>query len=180
MLSASMIDTCKVYRVESFSTSLIFDLEAEVGGDLYTNRVTIPASSLAGSKNVKWVIEDHIHLGFFRMFDYSTTLADAAFYKAFGKNYHSVIALQMMPSSGTSIAALATKLPGMEHVTTCPVCEKDSLLPYNDTLYMLIQHINDLHNWSREEIADWLDNLHDDGIVDLSFEIKDPQRKELL
>jgi hypothetical protein len=38
----------------------------------------------------------------------------------------------------------------------------------------MIQHLNDHHKWTREgQIADWLDKLHDDGMVDLSFKTPD-------
>lgn len=34
-----------------------------------------------------------------------------------------------------------------------------------------IMHLNDHHEWSRERIADWLDELHDSGLVDLEFKV---------
>lgn len=36
----------------------------------------------------------------------------------------------------------------------------------------MIIHLNDGHRWSREKIADWLDELHDSGVVNLIVEEK--------
>jgi hypothetical protein len=33
----------------------------------------------------------------------------------------------------------------------------------------MVMHLNDRHKADRAVIADWLDKIHDDGIVDLSF-----------
>lgn len=72
---------------------------------------------------------------------------------------------------------MSRKLPGMKFETFCP--EPDFLMcthPFisrKQTLWGLIQHLNDRHKWSREQIADWLDKLHDDGAVDLSFKTPD-------
>jgi hypothetical protein len=46
---------------------------------------------------------------------------------------------------------------------------------YLGTVYDVIQHLNDHHRWPRETlIADWLDKLHDEGIIDITIEIPDP------
>ena len=46
--------------------------------------------------------------------------------------------------------------------------------PYNSTVWYVIQHLNDHHKWPRETaIADWLDKLADDGIIDITIEIPD-------
>lgn len=37
------------------------------------------------------------------------------------------------------------------------------------TLYSVIQHLNDVDKWSRERIADWIDRLHDAGIINAEF-----------
>lgn len=44
----------------------------------------------------------------------------------------------------------------------------------SDTLYRLIQHLNDNHQWTRERIADWLDTLE----VDLTFKLSDKESEE--
>lgn len=93
------------------------------------------------------------------------------------------------------ISKVARKLPGMDYVSECPVtgCMTTPLHTLVDdsfisiepkpvrtayNLFLMIQHLNDLHKWSRDEIADWLDKLHDDGKVDLSFKIEEPAIKE--
>jgi hypothetical protein len=56
----------------------------------------------------------------------------------------------------------------------CPVsgpkCSKQSV-------YAMIQHLNDTHNWDRAtQIADWLDTLHDAGIIDITIKSNDPDK----
>lgn len=52
------------------------------------------------------------------------------------------------------------------------------------SLERVIYHLNDDHGtqkggeWSREKIADWLDELHNSGILDLSVEVPDVTYKE--
>lgn len=47
---------------------------------------------------------------------------------------------------------------------------------YTLSIREIIMTLNDKHRWTREQIADWLDKLQDDGIVDLSF--KEQQQEE--
>lgn len=59
-------------------------------------------------------------------------------------------------SSELSYAAL--ELPGANyHVKDCPSrdCEKSG------PIRSMIMHLNDDHRWTRESIADWLENIHD-------------------
>lgn len=71
-----------------------------------------------------------------------------------------------------AIAQETKKLPGMDYETACPGvpvpfgedCNK------RESLWSLVQHLNDTHKWTRERIADWLDGLHDEGLVNLEFE----------
>ncbi len=58
-------------------------------------------------------------------------------------------------------AKLRDTIPALEEKVKCPYCKDCN--PLN--LYYTIQHINDGHKKSREEIADWLDSLS----LDLSF-----------
>jgi hypothetical protein len=56
----------------------------------------------------------------------------------------------------------------------CPVsgpkCSKQSV-------YAMIQHLNDTHHWDRAtQIADWLDTLHDAGIIDITIKSNDPDK----
>lgn len=44
--------------------------------------------------------------------------------------------------------------------------------PVQGKLRGAIIHMNDKHKWSREAIADWLDELHDSGQVDIVFKVE--------
>lgn len=51
---------------------------------------------------------------------------------------------------------------GLDHVTHCPVKDCASYGPFSKKVKLssLIQHLNDKsHQWSREQIADWLETL---------------------
>lgn len=54
--------------------------------------------------------------------------------------------IQMMKS-------LKRSFPVLEQYANCPIC----LMP--EPLYSLIMHLNDLHEWTRNEIADYLESL---------------------
>lgn len=58
-------------------------------------------------------------------------------------------------------------LPGAYVDLTCPECGEGT-----DLITVIIE-LNDTHGWSRERIADWVDELHDNGWLDLSFKEKD-------
>ena len=60
----------------------------------------------------------------------------------------------------------------IEVFTACPRC---SIVA--QSVYTMIMHLNDDHKIAREEIADWLDELHDSGVVDLTIEIPDSEDK---
>jgi hypothetical protein len=57
-------------------------------------------------------------------------------------------------------------LPGLKDEVTCPVC-KDTEDEFEEMLWDIIQHLNDIHKWTRESIADWLDTLD----ADITFPI---------
>jgi hypothetical protein len=49
--------------------------------------------------------------------------------------------------------------------------------PLDRTVYDMIQHLNDFHRWDRAtKIADWLDKLHDEGIIDITITSPDPDK----
>ena len=62
-------------------------------------------------------------------------------------------------------------LPGANEMAVHPVYSRDN----EDEMAIsdIIISLNDYHHWSREQIADWLDKLHDTGAVDLSFKALD-------
>jgi len=69
-------------------------------------------------------------------------------------------------SGGTDASVLSKKLPGMNTPVNCPHCSNSNKM----TLWRLVQHLNDDADWSRDKIADWLDEQHDAGIINIEFE----------
>jgi len=70
--------------------------------------------------------------------------------------------------SSNSLSGLASTLPGVSGKTTYPCgCYSDL---GQDSIYFIIIHLNDQHRWKRERIADWLDELADNGTIDIDFE----------
>jgi hypothetical protein len=63
---------------------------------------------------------------------------------------------------------LKRKIPGILEEKDCPWCHEI------DTLWEIIQHMNDEHRASRESIADWLDTLD----VDITFQIGEQNDNE--
>lgn len=49
---------------------------------------------------------------------------------------------------------------------------KKSQPKISQDLGSMIMHLNDGHKWTRERIADWLDELHDSGVVNIIVEEK--------
>lgn len=78
------------------------------------------------------------------------------------------------------ISSASKGLPGMGAVVECPdekcgFTEMDkygewSSFRYKAKLWSVVQHLNDYHKWSRDKIADWIDDLHDRGIINAEFE----------
>lgn len=61
----------------------------------------------------------------------------------------------------------ALDLPGMlEKSPACPGTDCDM---HYDQLAGTVMHLNDKHKWTREQIAVWLQDNHDRGIIDISF-----------
>lgn len=75
----------------------------------------------------------------------------------------------------TPVSTLAKQLPGMDYMTFCP--DKGCVLALSSpgisgdgfTLYGMIQHLNDHHKWTRDEIADWVETLD----CDINFKTKE-------
>lgn len=86
------------------------------------------------------------------------------------------------PSPLPEPAPLAWRNPGEELAQVIPElltfrtqCPGDCHREDRDTLYSLIQHLNDdEHHWTREAIADWLDTLE----ADLTFKLSDKESEE--
>jgi len=59
---------------------------------------------------------------------------------------------------------IARLIPAIK--TTEAECPAQLCTVYN-YIWSVVQHINDTHRWNREAIADWLDTLHDSGVINL-------------
>lgn len=73
-----------------------------------------------------------------------------------------------------SISKISRSLPGMEYIPSTEDKTKTGCTGTHAvhpvSLWNFIQHLNDKHKMSREKIADWLDELHDSGKINLEFE----------
>lgn len=68
----------------------------------------------------------------------------------------------------TSISDASLDLPGVSEIVEHPCdCEKRG---FYDSVWMIVQHLNDQHDWPRDKIADWIDELHDSGIINAEFQ----------
>jgi hypothetical protein len=62
----------------------------------------------------------------------------------------------------TNVEELSKQLPGVEQIAVHPVAKNVN------SIRNIIINLNDVHKWTREQIADWLDSLD----VDLTFQSK--------
>ena len=80
--------------------------------------------------------------------------------------------------TGFGLQEEASKLPGVDQIAVCPALHEEYMRIPNHRksvctrtsapIYSLVIHLNDGHRWTREQIADWLDKLYEQG-VDLAF-----------
>lgn len=101
------------------------------------------------------------------------------------KEYHSVDGTPVEDSgfgfiNGKSVDMLSYKLPAIDTIVPYP-CKKDCACGYvekSGSLREIIMHLNDLDKWSREAIADWIDELHDKGLINAEFQVPDNRTDE--
>ena len=74
---------------------------------------------------------------------------------------------KFIAENSTEMEREAAKLPNINAYARHPVTS--TLAP----LWVIVTNLNDHHKWSRDQIADWLDDLNDEGVVDLSFKEKE-------
>lgn len=68
-----------------------------------------------------------------------------------------------MSGYADKVGELAKHVRGLtEYRGTCPADCSLAVNPPDAMLYTLIIHLNDVHRWSRERIADWMDTLDAD------------------
>lgn len=70
---------------------------------------------------------------------------------------------------GVQAEGLKKMIPGLREEFSCPHKTCTNVYMEQNKLFVLIQHVNDAHKWTREEIADWLESLD----VDLAFKVVD-------
>ena len=74
----------------------------------------------------------------------------------------------------------AQGLPGVMNTSVKYPCDPDDCVRQvrQGVIYNIIMHLNDYHKWTREQIADWLDSVHDpENGVDLAFKV--PEKEEV-
>lgn len=59
------------------------------------------------------------------------------------------------------IQFLVYKLPGMTERVHYPCSCSEPSCPVSGPISNIVMHLNDLHEWTRGRIADWLDTIHD-------------------
>lgn len=79
--------------------------------------------------------------------------------------------IQWSTGGTNQLQDLASQLPGVQIQVGYPcAC---GMAPKRNSLINIIMHLNDVEKWDRERIADWLDELHDSGEVNIEFETPD-------
>ena len=103
------------------------------------------------------------------------TMASGSTYSVCNHNFNFHKPAPAVGGASSELSRLSESLPGKGFkVSKCPA-DNDCPATYmqgNDLLKVVI-HLNDYHKWGRDQIADWADKLHDDGVVDLSFRSED-------
>lgn len=67
-----------------------------------------------------------------------------------------------------SLSDMSHELPGINTKVKYPCqCRHDK----DDEVFSIIIHLNDKVHWTREQIADWLDELADSGQISIDFEV---------
>lgn len=165
-----------VRNLNDFSYNLHF---VDSKGNSHEMKVSVPFNILVLSDNPDRAIVEYLYTYAMKYKDLTVTqwkdiekvlgIAEFPFSMSYPDN------VKVYTGVGTaSVSTLARTLPAVNDFTTkCPVEDCTS----HQTLYYLVQHVNDDHKWTRESIADWLDDLHDTGIVDLSFKVKDTEER---
>src|SRR5690606_12339199 len=72
-------------------------------------------------------------------------------------------------SAASTPSLKSRQLPAASKTFSESMCDCEAASHYNYTLRDKIIHWNDKHNFSRDAIADFLDELHDKGIIDIEF-----------
>lgn len=90
---------------------------------------------------------------------------------------------KQMTALEVEVSKKSKQLPGMDTVVDLPcsceyLCDHRTGKPTPSTAWRVVQHLNDRHKWSREKIADWLDELHDSGKINIEFDTPEGMKDE--
>jgi hypothetical protein len=79
-----------------------------------------------------------------------------------------LVAGQVFDTSNWITSTDSKKLPAMDTLVEYPCnCQ---IVSQRDKMWTIVQHLNDRDKWTRNRIADWIDDLHDRGIINAEFE----------
>jgi len=87
-------------------------------------------------------------------------------YQAFQNKYSQEVESESVVGI-LAIPGLSTRI-----LMPCYSDEEFSFCVFSQTLSKAIVHLNDVHHWTREQIADWLDVIHDEKLVDTTIKEK--------
>lgn len=80
---------------------------------------------------------------------------------------HAIIIKNSINNSDSIIAKKARNLPAINERVYLPCQCKTGVKQH---LESVVIHLNDYHQWTREKIADWIDELHDNGVINAEFD----------
>lgn len=169
------------YDAQSYMWYLIFSYKNQ------TSKYQIPTEMLEASYHPSYVLDDALKStkNWFNMLEkdvpieinYDGPKGSAMWHiiKDWAQQFDTVSyntqAITGSPKETTS--QLSKQLPGVDAIVTCPACTVTDSPPWEKSLWYIIQHLNDQHEWSRERIADFLDELPDE--IDITFKTKELQ-----
>jgi hypothetical protein len=81
--------------------------------------------------------------------------------------------LKRLNVTAMALDRLERATSGVQTKVACPACLVGR--DFHSTVWSRIQHLNDIHRWPREQIADWLDTLDIDLTINLEEEPCPPQ-----
>lgn len=62
----------------------------------------------------------------------------------------------------SQVSTIKNAIPDIDKVVKMPlVCQEEELCVKSRSVWYAIQHLNDFHKWSREDIASWLEEISD-------------------
>lgn len=144
----------------------------------------ISAEHITHGETIDYVIDNMLktsleHAGFSQQQEsYFVTNAVKSLRDVFDNMTLEKVATFSDKSNWLQVSDASKNLPGVDSLvlphSKCKHYPSDS----RQLLWGYIQHLNDHHNMSREQIADWLDELHDSGQINIEFQPWGEEPKE--